>query len=609
MEGGTTIRKGIELGSGGFAHVFRAVQSNTQRVVALKQSRASLQLKRPLLQHEARVLKLLSGHPNIPEVYAYGRIEHFELISMQLLHRSLGDMVKEDGPLRLKMVANMACQMIDVLQHIHSYSLVHRDIKPDNIMLKSPNSWDLCLIDFGLTRPLPSLLTSTTPTMREGSNSASEEPGHVFGTLPFASLNAHEKDAQLTFRDDFESLSYTLLWLLRGSLPWSHFAQSGTPVGRIRQVFAQKQRHNGSSLAAELPVDFGELVEYARSLSFDEKPDYHAWRRLFKQVQSAAKGGALTPERQPSQSFLGHPECPVEVGQVVLIKLDSSVAADGYTIREGHESSFIPDPLFSTPDWSTPYRPAVVTQVGWDERARKHTFLAIAISRRSNRDEDTTARAIPITADGSHTNGTYPSIRMEPGWPFDDAYFYVFKRPVEFYCLPSQEPVHSTWRVTRSGCDNLLKDLSPPPDSLSDSHHQEDLESPDPDIRHDARTRDWGGPCKLYAHVRPLTSAHLDDDSIDWHFKRAWFDECVKVTRYHNLNYGIWWTGAWFPSPDCLHEWNLRDSYYESDHSMWEVQSERRKSITLGAGDEILESTGVPAGLATIVGLEQESED
>ncbi|KAG8753087.1 hypothetical protein FRC11_007735 [Ceratobasidium sp. 423] len=598
MEGGTTIRKGIELGSGGFAHVFRAVQSSTQRVVALKQCRASLKLKRPTLQLEARVLKLLSGHPSIPEVYAYGRIEHFELMSMQLLHRSLGDVVDEDGPLR-----------VDALQHVHSHSLVHRDIKPDNIMLQSPDNWNLCLIDFGLARPLPSLVASATPTTHEDSNSVPDEPANVFGTLAFASLNAHEKDSQLTFRDDLESLSYTLLWLLRGSLPWSHYAKCGTEIGRIRQVFAQKKRHTGSTLAADLPAEFGQLVECAKSLSPDEKPNYNDWRQRFERVESCTRNDALVPERQASQKLVSSPERPVEVGQVVLVKLDSSVTAGGYTIREGHESSFISDPLFSSPDWSTAYRPAVVTQVKWDERARKHTFLAIAISRRSNHDEDTTTRAIPITTEGSHTNGESPTIYMEPGWPFDDAYFYVFKRPVEFYCLPSQEPVHSTWRITSSDRDVLLKDLSPPPDSMSDSQNSEELESPDPDIRHDARTREWSGLCKLYAHVQPLTSAHLDDDSIDWYSKRAWFDECVRATRYHNLNAGIWWTGAWFPSPDRLHEWNLRDSYRESDHSMWEVQSERRKSITLAAGDGDLESTGdVPAGLATIVGLELEAE-
>ncbi|CAE6533664.1 unnamed protein product [Rhizoctonia solani] len=196
MEIETVIRKGIKLGSGGFAHVFRGVQINTQKVVALKQCRASLKLKRPLLQHEARVLRILSGHPNIPDVYAYGRIRHFELMSMQLLHQSLGDVVKAGGPMSTKVVANIACQMMDALQHVHSHGLAHRDIKPDNIMLQSPKSWRLCLIDFGLTYSVSNSGALAKTITHEDSTSAKGDPACVFGTLSFASLNAHKKDCQ-----------------------------------------------------------------------------------------------------------------------------------------------------------------------------------------------------------------------------------------------------------------------------------------------------------------------------------------------------------------------------------------------------------------------------
>ncbi|KDN35719.1 hypothetical protein RSAG8_11342, partial [Rhizoctonia solani AG-8 WAC10335] len=297
METETTIRKGVELGSGGFAHVFRAVQSDTQRVVALKQSRVSRQLKRPPLQHEAKVLKLLSGHPGVPEIYAYGRIDHFELISMQLLHRSLRDVVQEDGPLGVKTVANMADQMMRSNTFIPMDLSTAISSQTISIMLQSPGSWKLCLIDFGLAHRLPSLVASTTSTTLADSGPVPDRTAHVFGTLPFASLNAHEKNPQLAFRDDLESLAYTLLWLLRGSLPWSHYASNGNRVGRTRQVHAQKKRHTGSTLGTELPVEFGELVDYARLLSVDEKPDYDEWRRRFKQVEAPAAGNDASMSR------------------------------------------------------------------------------------------------------------------------------------------------------------------------------------------------------------------------------------------------------------------------------------------------------------------------
>ncbi|CAE6461867.1 unnamed protein product [Rhizoctonia solani] len=606
MVEGTTIRKGTKLGSGGFGHTFRAIQNDTQQVVALKQSRASLRLKRPLLQHEAKVLRMLAGHPNIPEVYAYGRIEHFELMSMQLLHRSLGDVVDEDGPLGVKQVANVACQMIDALRHIHSHRLVHRDIKPDNIMLQSSGSWKLGLIDFGLTRRLPHMKASVSTINHLDSSSMANNPNHVFGTLPFASLNAHEKGAELTFRDDVESLAYSLLWLLRGSLPWSYYLKHGTSVGRIRQVFAQKKRHNSSTLGTGIPDLFGELVDYARSLSLNERPDYNKWQGHFKQLEESATSSGPMPVRQDSQVSTTRPEPPLEAGQIILVRLDPSATTDGYTIREGHESSYVPDPLINGPEWSTAYRPAIVAKIDWDQKAGKYSFLAVAISRHLEKGETVDTKIIPISAVASHIS-TSSMIQVEPKWPLNNCYLYVFKQPVKFYCLPSQERVKCTWKLTSPDCDRLLNEFGFPPGSLAQSQQRLDLKSPDHDIRHNARMKEWEGYYKLYAHVLPLNLNHFEDGTIDWFSKRAWFDECVKAVRYNNLNNGFWWTGAWFPSAYHHKEGDLSASYFESDYSMWPPQGERDDSITLASGNEEVQGTSnMLLDLTTITGLEEE---
>ncbi|EUC58905.1 kinase domain protein [Rhizoctonia solani AG-3 Rhs1AP] len=599
METETTIQKGIQLGSGGFGRVFRAVQSDTKRVVALKQCRAPLRLKRPPLHYEANVLRTLSGHPSIPEVYAYGRIEHFELLSMQLLHQSLGDVVKEGRPLGVKVVANVASQMIDALEHVHSHGLVHRDIKPDNIMLKSADSWTLCLIDFGLTHPTSNSRVSIKPTPQEESKTP-DKSAYLFGTLPFAT--------QLVFRDDLESLAYTLLWLIRGYLPWSHYTKCGSRVSRIRQVFAQKKRHTGLTMAPGLPAEFAELVDYARSLSLDAKPEYNEWKRRFQQVEElATEKDAPTSQPQTPETSVARPEPPMEVGQVVLVKLDTSTTGDGYTIREGHEASFIPDPFFDGPDWITTYRPAVVAQVEWDDRAGKYSFLAIAISRSLDIGEGATTKITRIPIASSHTSGASPRIYIEPGWPLNDSYFYVYKRPVKFYCLPSQERLHSTWRISSSDCDALLDELTPPPEeppSLCTRY----FKSLDSDIRHDARMKRWAGYCKLYAQVQPLTRTHLDDNSIDWFSKRAWFDECVRIQRHKNLHGGFWWTGAWFSSAYHPKEGDVEDSYMEPEYSTWRPQEERNQSLTLPGEDKDVNCTSErPLKLTKIIGLQQDS--
>ncbi|KAG9099326.1 hypothetical protein FRC06_005386 [Ceratobasidium sp. 370] len=280
-----------QVGGSLFSIVYHATEIDTGRAVALKKSRISLRVNRSLLQHEARVLKILSGHPTVPGVYSYGRMDHFEFFSMELLHRSLGNVVDEEGPLPLAIVLDVADQMI-------------------------------CLIDFGLTyrpsKPLPVASQSSTP----------QAHGGVFGTLPYASLNAH-LGHRLIYRDDLESLAYTLLFILRGDLPWTHYANHGAPVGQLRQVYAQKRKYNGTRLVVGLAAGFGELVDYAGCLPEEGIPKYAMWQGVFKRK---APGLVPIPEKKlVAQAPLSKPPPPVQVGQIVLTRLLASLMAERYS--------------------------------------------------------------------------------------------------------------------------------------------------------------------------------------------------------------------------------------------------------------------------------------
>jgi casein kinase I family protein HRR25 len=200
---------------------------------------------------------------------------------------------------------------------MHNKGLVHRDIKPSNILVKSPDSWQLCLIDFGLAyRPRPLKVSQLC-------HQTTEDFSRVFGTTSYASLEAHrvsgrafvvgahtcichtDFDIELTFRDDLESLAYTLIFLLRGSLPWSAYLQHGSIQGRIRQVYKQKQRHDGQRLALGLPFEFGMLVDCARSLSRDELPNYSQLRTKLQEC-SATISTCISPnDRQAIRNVAG----------------------------------------------------------------------------------------------------------------------------------------------------------------------------------------------------------------------------------------------------------------------------------------------------------------
>ncbi|KAL5639013.1 hypothetical protein ACGC1H_003402 [Rhizoctonia solani] len=566
-----TLEKGDELGSGGFGTVYRAVELNSKRVVALKQSRVSLRVKRPLLQHEARVLKWLGGHAAIPQVYGYGRIEHFELLSMQLLDKSLGDVVDADGPLPVGRVFDIADQLVAALEHIHTRGLVHRDIKPDNILFRSPDSRHVCLVDFGFAYPAPSP-TQVTESYPPGISDVTT----VFGTLPYASLNAH-RGLKLTYRDDMESSAYTLLFLLRGSLPWSHYTRHGTVSGRIRQVYEQKRRREGLQLAAGLPNEFGELADYARSLSPGEFPNYREWLDKLKAAESRNKDVAGN-QNHSIPKLKDQPPTPVQPGQLALLKLIPSVTAEGYSIQVDHERSYVRDPRFDTPEWKFPHKPCVILEVVWDEGAKSYCFTVAPIS---NQDELQRFNPLCVSIHGtdsapSHSQQTI--ISTTPNWPFRRSYCYAFKRLTKFYCLPSQEVISSHWTVSSPRVETITTRLTPPPNpnpfaSLHDS------ESPDPDTRHDAKMRT--GYVKHYAELSPLTPTELNDESVEWNSTRGWFDECVKASRYYDRCNGYQWTRSRRSQTSEGLGTDFSDSYFEEDIEEWERQQERDRSLTL----------------------------
>ncbi|KAI6011416.1 putative casein kinase-1 hhp1 [Pisolithus marmoratus] len=228
-------------------------------------SRESLeQLHEPSLRHEARLLQLLRGQAAIPAVYGYGHLEHFEYMSTELLGQSVAELRKDGAGVGLA-----------ALQHIHSLGIVHRDIKPENFLCPLDDLSTIKLIDFGISKPF-----SRDQSTARSKYDPLAERGHIVGTLYWASLNSH-KGEDLAPRDVIESLAFTALFLLRGNLPWKPRPRLESQVRSQEIVRIMKSVCSGPNLSAGFPSEFGELLTYSRSLTFDQFPDHCALRSSF----------------------------------------------------------------------------------------------------------------------------------------------------------------------------------------------------------------------------------------------------------------------------------------------------------------------------------------
>ena len=125
--------------------------------------------------------------------------------SLETLHEFMGRKFTE------KTVLMIGVQMLDRLEYLHSKNYIHRDLKPDNMLIGHLSKDEIYLIDFGLAKKYRDSEMNHHPFAKTKA---------FVGTRRYVSVNAHMKIEQ-SRRDDLESLGYILIYLLKGRLPWS----------------------------------------------------------------------------------------------------------------------------------------------------------------------------------------------------------------------------------------------------------------------------------------------------------------------------------------------------------------------------------------------------
>jgi CHASE2 domain-containing sensor protein/predicted Ser/Thr protein kinase len=196
------------IGKGGMGVVYRATQLSFPREVALKLIRPSQALHpsfRARFKREATAAALV-GHPNIVPVYDAGEDDGILYISMQLVSGTdLAKLLRRLGPLDGKLLVAVVRQIAAALDAAHAHGLVHRDVKPGNILLTT-NLEHAYLTDFGVAKQL-------------GEDHGLTRPGGWVGTIDY--LAPELVDAQpASARSDIYALTAVLYHGAAGAVPF-----------------------------------------------------------------------------------------------------------------------------------------------------------------------------------------------------------------------------------------------------------------------------------------------------------------------------------------------------------------------------------------------------
>ena len=224
-----------ELGRGGMGIVYRAKDRRLKRLVAIKLLPPELAFRSEIktrFLREAETAAQLS-HPNIVPIYSVDERDGLVYFVMALVEGpTLAKKMYEDGQLPIDEVRRVLREVADALAYAHGRGVIHRDIKPDNILLDK-ESGRAMVTDFGIARAI-----------QEGSDSRLTATGVAIGTPAFMSPEQAAGDREIDGRTDLYALGVVAYQMLSGRLPFQasttasmlmkQITERPTPVGQLR---------------------------------------------------------------------------------------------------------------------------------------------------------------------------------------------------------------------------------------------------------------------------------------------------------------------------------------------------------------------------------------
>jgi eukaryotic-like serine/threonine-protein kinase len=279
LEPGTKLgpyEVGEPLGAGGMGEVYRALDTRLDRTVAIKILPAHLSsdpVRRQRFEREAKTISSLN-HPHICVLHDVGSQDGISYLVMECVEGETLAARLAKGPLPLDQVLTYGIQIADALDKADRGGVVHRDLKPGNIMLTASG---VKLLDFGLAKPAAPLASLATMTASVPELSPVTEQGTIVGTFQYMSPEQIE-GKELDCRSDIFSLGAVLFEMLTGARAFEGKSQLSVasailekdppPIASLKPLTPPALDH---AIATCLAKDRQERWQSARDLAIELK--------------------------------------------------------------------------------------------------------------------------------------------------------------------------------------------------------------------------------------------------------------------------------------------------------------------------------------------------
>jgi eukaryotic-like serine/threonine-protein kinase len=228
------------IGSGGFGVVYEAWDGRLERTVAVKAIESGGEAGRRVMREAQAAARL--NHPGIVTLYEMGEEDGNALLVTEMVDGSTLAQLSRDGTLSDREIAEIGADLCEALDHAHARGVVHRDIKPQNVLVAADGEPRAKLMDFGVAR------------LADGA--ALTAPGDVVGTLAYMAPEQAEGQAAGPEADVY-SLALMLYECWSGENP----NRRATPAATARAIGARPRPLR--RLRPDLPRELSEAIDAA----------------------------------------------------------------------------------------------------------------------------------------------------------------------------------------------------------------------------------------------------------------------------------------------------------------------------------------------------------